>query len=73
MVAYIFLAKFSADKVGKEMLPNGVEVRSKVFVEAAKCLEEMIDSGAANICTKILEDEFNYAIDWEDVQMPLEE
>ncbi|THY50224.1 hypothetical protein D6C97_07087 [Aureobasidium pullulans] len=55
VVGYLFMAAFSAEKVGKDV---GVEARSKVFIDAAEAIEDII-------CAKIIEEYFNYAVDWE--------
>jgi hypothetical protein len=65
LVGYLFMCAFSADKVGKE---QGVEARSKVFGEAVEAMEGLIASGAGGVCAKIMEQYFNYAVDWDEFE-----
>ncbi|CAD0111931.1 unnamed protein product [Aureobasidium uvarum] len=65
VVGYLFMCAFSADKVGKD---EGVEARSKVFLEAVGALEGMIETGAGGICVKIMEEYYNYAVNWDDFE-----
>lgn len=65
VVGYLFMCAFSADKLAKE---QGVEARSKVFGEAVEVMEGMIGTGAGGICVKIMEEYFNYAVDWEEFE-----
>jgi hypothetical protein len=62
VVGYLFMCAFSADKLGKE---QGVEARSRVFGEAVEAMEGLIASGTGGVCVKIMEEIFNYAVDWE--------
>lgn len=59
------MCAFSADKLAKE---QGAEARSKVFGEAVKVMEAMMKTGAGGIGVKIMEEHFNYAVDWEEFE-----
>lgn len=65
VVGYLFMCAFSAEKFAKE---QGVEARSKAFGEAVQAMEEMIGTGAGGICSKIMEQFFNYAVDWDEFE-----
>jgi hypothetical protein len=52
--------------VGKE---QDVEARSKVFGEAVEAMEGLIVSGTGGICAKIMEQYFNYAVDWDEFEI----
>lgn len=66
VVGYLFMCAFSADKVAGQ---QGVEARSKVFGEAVKAMDGMIATGAVGICVKIMEEYFNYAVDWDEFEL----
>jgi hypothetical protein len=65
VMGYLFMCAFSADKLGKE---QGVGARSKVFGEAAEAMQGLIASGAEGICAKIMEQYFNYAVEWDEFE-----
>jgi hypothetical protein len=45
-----------------------VEARSKVFGKAVEAMEGLIASGAGGICAKMMEQYFNYAVDWDEFE-----
>ncbi|KAG9648458.1 hypothetical protein KCU95_g18016, partial [Aureobasidium melanogenum] len=65
VVGYLFMCVFTADKVGKD---DEVEARSKVFLEAAGAIQTMIETGEGGICAKMMEEYYNYAVDWDDFE-----
>ncbi|KEQ93376.1 hypothetical protein AUEXF2481DRAFT_42113 [Aureobasidium subglaciale EXF-2481] len=65
VVGYFCTYQFSAERLGDDL---GQEARSKVFIEATNTMEGMLQSGAGGICAKIIEDSFNYAVDWYDFE-----
>jgi len=66
VVGYLFMAAFSAENIGRDLLP-GAEVRSSVLSKAADSLKEFIGSGAGSCVGKIVEGSFNYAMDREGI------
>lgn len=59
------MCAFSADKVAKH---RGADVRSKVFGEAVEAMEAMLETGAGEICARMLEQYYGFAVDWEDFE-----
>lgn len=68
VVGCLVMAAFSADKVGKKMLPPGMEARSNVFARAAESVQTMLMQDAGDVVTKMIEKIFNYAVDWEEIE-----
>ncbi|CAD0091983.1 unnamed protein product [Aureobasidium vineae] len=65
VVGYLFMCAFSADKVDKD---EGVEARSEILLQAVGALESKIETGAGSVHAKIMEEYYNYAVDWDDFE-----
>ncbi|CAD0096495.1 unnamed protein product [Aureobasidium mustum] len=65
IVGYLFMCAFTADKVGKG---DGSTTRGKVFLEAAGAIDVMIETGEGAVCAKMMEEYYNYAVDWDDFE-----
>jgi hypothetical protein len=65
VVAYLFECAFPAVALAKR---QGVEVRSKVFGEAVEAMEAVLETGAGEICTRMMEQYYGLGVDWEDFE-----
>ncbi|KEQ58310.1 uncharacterized protein M437DRAFT_59780 [Aureobasidium melanogenum CBS 110374] len=63
VVIYLFKRAFAKDKAGKS---GGTEARSKIFLEAAGAIQNMIETGGGGICVKMMEECYGYDVDWDD-------
>lgn len=65
IVGDLFMCAVSADKVAKQ---QGVEAKSKIFCEAMEAMEAVLETGAGEICARMMEQYYGFAVDWEDFE-----